>query len=874
MARNGATAAALAIVSIGLGPMASAQFPLAPEVHRIITTEEFERMVTRALIEPPSEWNASSPALADDPLATKVRRVIEQIMPAHEAYLERLRGLLDGPIRELRGQPVDLMLSGTLVDVMNEERHRWSIEDRGSQSNRLFFDAVLAAFPDAQKPRAEAIVLEWQRRRVASRFSNYAGILAVDLIALLDDARLSPEQREQLAAASISYERNLISGLEQFGRAMRRDRHGRFAALRAREAEYLAAFRADPRDAETVERIRREAWAEVEKRSQVTRAVRALEELQWRTLGAILPRLSPEQRVQLLHQLIPHHMLLITKEADAASLLSRRLARNAAADAAGVGALEPLCAAWLEQEERLVLRVLRVAQALMDASVPGLDSDEAHALRAEQDEIQSERALAARNFMQAAWDRLGRERAGRLGVRIIGPAECDAPVFEVEADERETDAESRAAEPPPPGSIDTGAASMEEPLPFAALVRWVGQRGDESAMMERLRLAHSDYEAAWRQRIAPLAAERTQAKPEFKLDDIDSIAALDAIHESIDRFAAIERALVEEVWTLELVAAEAVTRELASTRNAEKRAAIRLARLWSIVGPVDAPSESVDDWGRARRINAALFAMHDEMPEPVRAVLVATLVAQQDEIERVLRDRARLQVEQARTDDRSRAATFLRYRSDEGLRIEAAADSERRRTNDEMRRMEVRLNAIMRALIEAPSKRARDESARGGNDGASQGKAGAADATEGARDSDAPSAEMVADFRALTARLLLPKLSREREPLEPILSALESMDELQDQERVAILHIAEAHRAMHEAATTGLVWAAMGEFEQSTTLSRTDPRDQDSARGFAIARWLFEREECNARARLELRNSLRREIVGRIRGLAVMGERG
>jgi len=840
--------AAIVIVALLLAERTTiAQGRIAGELPPPITTDHFERMVVRVLVTPPGFWSGTSPALGSDALAPEVRRVIETIEPAHNAYLGAWLALVDGDLERLKSSPVQLAKGGTLTQMLNHHRRSVSIRRRAIQLELQLIDAIAAAFPEAQRPRAEWMRRERWRERWAATYENHARLLTLDLHGIVDTLTSDEGERTKVEPLLAAHDSALLALFDRYDAKLTRRHELLIVALKVHEAELLAAIRSTPPDHERSRAIRRDAAAELEVRAPVLPTIASIEDLQRRTLKALLAALGPSTR----HALIQAVLSKLHINAGPTASNASRFARYAlAARHLQEQERAPLAASarsWQERDAALAVRHLEASERLSSAlnSVPqeSVDQELVRIASEEGDRLLVEREVLAQRFLGDSMACMGEPGAAAIGLRRTPGGAIDEAALQWNDPDPELVASSRP-DPEidaPSRAYDDGPIAIGSALPLAALLDRIADRSLDDASLERLRTVQVEFERIWAQRVMPLVTAAASDLALLALARPKTSADLAGPIEIVDRLTGIELRMEDEAWRLEVAHFEALERLLAETggRWVIELRVLRLARLWSLFGGAQAANQSTDHWGTPRRINAAAVALDRSLADPLRAEVATSLLLHRNDLEQAFRERVDLE----RAERRAQRVVTLRLRvptSDPMWRGEVDIWEESEEAREALRSIDARIEPVVRAALDAPSVAASD---------------GRIDPA------------LLAEFKGRIIRLLLPRLIDEAEMVAPLLDKLEQMPALTETERGAVDSIAREHRLTHGAATDAIVASALDCRAEEPGLSQRERSDRLWVCVRAIARWRFERDEANAKARMHLRNSLRREIIERVPAL-------
>lgn len=818
---------------------AFAQTPMAAELPSIITTAELERLVERALTAPPSAMNALSPALADHPLAPEVRRVLEVIEPAHDMYLDQCRTLIDDDVARVRAINLDIRGGATLREVHGMYRAVAAASRRAEQFESALMDAIAAAFPEAQRPRALALRREVARTRIAKSFP---GTLGCDLFQVMGVEGLSDEERALIAPVLAQYETRLMDEVDRYVELFRRHFDRYCTLLESHEDEYLAAMRADPVDNERLEELRAAAGQESGLAAVFAQQV-VFDELQRRTFADILPRLAPASRRRFIDAVFKESWSHDPR-VRGASTIAERIGTAAGRPSEESEALVALRDAWFARDAATAEQTFQAQLELwelegkLNPAAPDYDAIQARvqSARGGLEELLERRGMDAHVFISAVGRKLGAERAETWGMQRADPEYSpDNVEFDWIDSEQEAAFARDQTDPDRVGALDLGSPPLEAALPFATLIRWVRTLDVDDAAIERIRLVHEGYESRRRERLTPFIEARSRATQAMSQAYDPSTPITDAF-EAIDRDARAEQAIIGAVWQLECDAADEIALGLGNV-DADGAAALRIARLWLLLGAVNPVESSGDAYGRPRRPNAAALALEASFPQPVRRALANVIGAQRAEIEAALRRCAERLVESVRCNRRENVVLRLNPEDPEARAIRDAAIQGRITAESALLESEAVLWKALRAALAAP------------------------------RESEGVSDDIATEFESFAYAQVLPNLMAGSDRIPAIIAALAARTDLTPAERTIVDEIREAHGAIHGAATTAAVAAALDGVPDDPKETPVERSIRSHRRGQSITRWRFERDEADAKALLHLRNGLRREIVEQVAGL-------
>lgn len=845
---------AIVLVSV-LTVVATAQ-QMERELPQPISTAEIERSITKAMIAPPSPGNANAPPLAQDALDPELRARIAAIEPMHDAYLAKVLALRDRVLVEQIAAEPKLRDGANLSAAERHERQMMTLRARAIEAEEQLLLVIAEAMPEAQRPRVEAMRRERARRRHGERMADHAGVIALDVIELVEMASLPPEQRAALEPLLADYEQSLVIAARRYQVMTERGRARLLTALRAREGEFVAAVRANPPNHALARAIRLEASAQSMQGIPLVAVVTALRELNRRTILRVLAELPVESRRTLMRTarsgfLLDERGPLV----DGADFVSRRLRDGGMISEGERTAVAALRAQWLESDLALAIDRMQLAERMLDLENPWpdpqFDESSLAAAREERRAIDEQRTKRARALLAAIVNIIGMERAAKLGVFIprgaalangvewSEPESQDAAIADEAANGAET-AEAKAVSVKRLAQVAADRRAVAPvPTDRGALQSWVERWTADSALRTAIMNEHRAYEEAWKRKVEPALQETVAAVERVRTtlqgpdtDELDFSVAT-AI---VDQAAAAQQRALDAAWSTETALFDAIERVMVRNDLLPELVALRMTRLWQMGGGVGDRPGLLSEWGQPVEVSVADWALDTNLPEAARRVLLQKIVAERTSFEAMLRERA------ATTLD----AALQQYRRNLILRVRV--DDERYEGwSTQLAQDDTIVSDASAAAIENAVSFTREvlENAALALDG-------------DARD----------DFRASVYAAMFPGLCADNDSAAALLEQLLRDETLSEADRAVVQRIARVHRAGHSAAVAGMIAAANALAPVDEDLRSADRNDAWRRRMHEVARWRFERSEANAKARMHLRNELSRETLERIPSLS------
>lgn len=877
----------VAVLTLLMAAAAAAQ-KMEGDLPQPISTAQLERMIAKALTAPASPWNGGSsplggefdpsrvpsvPATTDgpasrstaevgDPLHPSIRAVLAAVEHLHDDYLAEVLGLRDRELVARLEMEPRLNRGGSLGELQQHRRQIASLRRRAIESEDRLFGAIMMVVPDPQRPRVESMRRERARLRHGENVSSILGILSLDVIELVERARLPVDQQAAIAPILADYESSLVRLGPRYTELTEVVQSRSMAALQLREAEFLGAFRMQPPEPERARRIRREALAEAREGVRLDEAMTKLADLHRNTLHRVLAALPVEPRHAVIRG-APRGFAQDDRPRDsrAADVVTRRLIDGAAASDAERAAMDAVRKRWLEPD--LALAVQRMDLVEWQSNLenpwpdPTLDIAALEAVREDLRALDDERTQRGRQVLATIVSMIGRERAAALGivlsrngtlleavewidVELMEAAEALEDEDEVAVTVEESGERERAA-----ARAKRAEAAIRLVVPAALTLEELRQPfhawEHDEAIMQMLEEEHRRHRDAWTTRVEPLLAKVADTAEDMHLADEASREAiafdLDAATDLVDEARAAQQQTLEVAWAVDAELFDALQRRFGSAERAPFISAARLTRFWRMGGGERDRSGWLSEGGQPLEIDIARWALDPTTAAPARDLMLQRIHAERAEIEAMIQARAQATIDNAMMGALRDCLDRLPVEDERFKTVWAQWLSDSRVTDEAHAQALGQIARTTHSILDAAAL--------------------------------SLGADERADFRAKVYAAIYPGLCRDDESPVALLEQLLADEAISAEERLVVERIAQLHRATHAVATDGMIAAAAAMDSLDPGLPAQERKDLAERRRHEIARWRFERSEANAKALMHLRNELSRGTLDRYRSLAL-----